>query len=121
MTLLLSHCLLHCLTHHICSVFRWDIESNENDELRDEGNLLLQGAKKVERVKVYLCGYPEAGKTTLVHTLKGNEAAAQQQCETGSVAHVKQRTRGIEMSTVRLCMHGMHLLLSHSKSCMCET
>ena len=74
-------------------------ESNESqlDDIRGYARLVKTGITTLDRIKVYFCGQPEAGKTTLAHALAGRLS------EINLTEDVlMSRTRGIAVFNVKL-------------------
>ena len=70
---------------------------NQLAEIRDFAHLLSTGVTSIDQIKVYFCGQPEAGKTTLSRSLcnKRTKFADEQNS-------LKLRTRGIDVMQVQL-------------------
>ena len=68
---------------------------NELSEARDYARLLGTGVTSLNRIKVYFCGQPEAGKTTLSRALARISTKMSDE-----KAPLKMRTRGIDIMTV---------------------
>ena len=86
----------HSLDHSIYSVTT-DTNESQLEDIRGYARLIETGITTLDRIKVYFCGQPEAGKTTLAHALAGRlteRAPADDALTT--------RTRGISVFTVKL-------------------
>ena len=70
---------------------------NEISEIRDYARLLRTGVTSVNRLNVYFCGEPEAGKTTLSRSLVHGSVVLP-----GETSSLKMRTRGIDVAQVKL-------------------
>lgn len=73
------------------------------EEIREYGRLLLTGEAQSNTLKVYLCGDPKAGKSTLVRTLRGIPHPK-------VVDEVEERTKGIEVSSFTTASGGKCVL-----------
>lgn len=65
------------------------------DEIREYGRLLLTGETTANSLKVYLCGDPRTGKSTLVRSLRGI-------AHPEHVDEVDERTKGIDVSSLQI-------------------
>ena len=70
---------------------------NQLSEIRDYARLLTTGVTSLDRIKVYFCGQPEAGKTTLSRALANGPLIMPDETNP-----LKLRTRGIDVSQVKL-------------------
>ena len=74
-------------------------EANESqlEEIKSYARLVRSGVTTLDRIKVYFCGQPEAGKTTLAHVLSGRLTELKVDDNI-----LKTRTRGIVVSNIKL-------------------
>ena len=66
-------------------------------EIRDYANLLRAGITSIDQIKVYFCGQPEAGKTTLSRSLVNKRTKLSDEQNS-----LKLRTRGIDVMHVQM-------------------